>query len=252
MIRSITIFLSILFVCPFSFAQENSAALFAQANQAYEQQKYNEAIKQYESLYDSGWRSRELLFNMANSYYQNGQLGRAVLNYERSLVLSPSFKDARKNLEIVQSELQDEFSQIPEFFLARWWRQIHIRLSSSTWRILTIITWWLAIGGAIAWLMASQRQFKKQGFLAGVIGLGLTILLWGLSRSQYHYEINNPNAIVLETIALKNAPDTDSNELMELHEGTKVKMVDQLGDWYKVVLPDGDQGWLTMDGMERI
>ncbi|HBH21366.1 MAG TPA: hypothetical protein DDX33_05210 [Rikenellaceae bacterium] len=37
-----------------------------------------------------------------------------------------------------------------------------------------------------------------------------------------------------------------------LHEGTKVIIVDRVGDWFNIELSDGRQGWLLSSDMEII
>jgi SH3-like domain-containing protein len=53
--------------------------------------------------------------------------------------------------------------------------------------------------------------------------------------------------------SVKSSPSGEaSKDLFILHEGTKVKLIDQLGTWSKVELADGRQGWMKTDDLEVI
>ena len=62
------------------------------------------------------------------------------------------------------------------------------------------------------------------------------------------------SAIVLKPVSsVKSAPSGDSaKDVFTLHEGTKVKVVDNVGGWSNVELADGRQGWLPSSDIEII
>ena len=47
--------------------------------------------------------SADIYYNLGNSYYKIGDIAKAILNYERALILKPANKDIRSNLEIAKS-----------------------------------------------------------------------------------------------------------------------------------------------------
>ena len=77
-----------------NFAQSKvlEEEIFIQANQFFDQKKYDEAIKKYKIILEAGLESEDVYFNLGNSYLQQKQYGKAILNYERGLVLSPRNK----------------------------------------------------------------------------------------------------------------------------------------------------------------
>ena len=64
---------------------------------------YQEAIKDYEALLKEGV-SAEFYYNLGNAYYRSDNITRAMLNYERALLLSPGDKDIRYNLQIANRQ----------------------------------------------------------------------------------------------------------------------------------------------------
>ncbi len=45
-----------------------------------------------------------LFYNLGNAYFRTGDLGRAILNYERALALDPSQPEARANLQLARDQ----------------------------------------------------------------------------------------------------------------------------------------------------
>lgn len=231
----------------------NPATDFEVANDAYQKGDYTSAITQYENILKNGSYSNELYYNLGNAYYKKSNLGKAILNYERALLAAPRDADTQFNLEIAKAKTQDDLDQIGKFFVAEWWQGLHKLFSSTVWGVLTLLSLWAGIAGLILWLFGATRERKKQGFVGGLALIGLSILLYFVSSSQANFEKNSRMAIILEsTIEVKNGPDAQSTAVIEIHEGLKVELLDQIGDWYKVKLTNGDEGWLPMDSLEEI
>lgn len=227
--------------------------LFTSANEAYTKGQYTQAIEGYESIIESGQISKELYFNLGNAYWKNKQKAKAVLHFERALLLAPKDKDSAYNLALIREQLADDLDVVGTFFLTDWWQNFHRAFSSTLWSMLTIISIWLGIGGLVIWLLAEDRQRKKKGFFAGLALLMISLLVFLAARSQGNFEQHSQQAIVLETaISLRNGPDEKSTNLLTIHEGLKVELLDKIGEWYKVKLSNGEQGWLPGSAIEEI
>jgi len=239
----------LLFFSSFLIAQPS----FEAANEAYEKGNYNFAIEQYEGVLGTGQHSAELYYNLGNAYFKAGNLGKAVLNYERTRLLSPSDAQGRDNLAIAQARTVDIIQPLPDFFLTRWWRGLQRSLSAGVWSGLSILMLWLAVGGFSVWLLLSDREHKKRGFLGGMVCLLLFGITFALAAQRSSAQQNSNQAIILaKETALKDAADADSPDILTLHEGTKIHMLDQIGEWHKVRLPNGEQGWLAEGSFEEI
>lgn len=236
----------------FSSSVKASDAQFEQANQAYEKANYAFAIEQYENILAEGKYAPEIYYNLGNAYFKTGKLGKAILQYERTLRLNPDDATTQKNLSIAQVRIENLVQPLPPFFLARWWRGLRDSLSSSAWGGLVVLLLWLSLGGLAIWLLAKQRGYKKRGFLAGLVGLGLFLLTLLLAGQRMATENNSGHAIILQKeISLRDGADEDSPEIILLHEGTKIQLLDNIGDWHKVRLANGEQGWLP-DGVFEV
>jgi SH3-like domain-containing protein len=53
------------------------------------------------------------------------------------------------------------------------------------------------------------------------------------------------NAIILSPLVNgKSSPDNSGTDLFLLHEGTKVSIEDEVGEWFEIRLSDGNKGWV--------
>jgi DNA uptake lipoprotein len=242
-----------LLFCLLLFGAQELDQQFKNANDAYAAKQYAEAIQLYESILKQDLHSPEIYYNLGNSYYKTQQKGRAVLNYERGLYIAPHNEDLRYNLNLVNSELLDDFSLIPSFFLSRWWNHAVQLASSQTWTILGLLLLWLGIGGLVLWVLGEERNQKKKGFIIGLAALLLCLLPFALAVGKAQFDEDSGVAILLEREAsLRSAPDAESNEILLLHEGIKMSILDEIGEWDKVRLSNGEEGWLPKEMIERI
>jgi len=241
------------FFIGFNLQAEDANLLFTKANKAFQEYNYSEAIALYEQIREQNKHSVHYYFNLGNAYYKNKNLGKAMLNYEKAKLLKPNFSDLQHNMDITENRLKDNISPVRPFFLAEWWQSIYNLMLPRTWAVLGIFWLLAAVGGIGFWLLSTTRQQKQLGFYGGIsIGiLGIIFLLAGLSR---HQAMTNSNAaiVVAKQTAFKDGADIDSNTMMNLHEGAKVFLIENIGDWYKVRLNDGEIGWLKIGEFEEI
>lgn len=223
------------------------------ANDAFQSRQYQSAAEMYEALREEGFSSAVLYYNLGNSYYRLGELAPAILNYERALLLRPHDSDTRHNLEVARAQLQDDLEVLPDFFLLRWWRGLAFAFSATAWSVVGLLFLWLGIGGLVTWIFAGERRQKVRGFVAGIVLLVLCILPLTLALSRINMQQHSRTAILMTPeMALRSAPDAESTEVLIIHEGLKVDLLDQISDWYKVRLQNGEEGWLPQAAVEEI
>ena len=86
----------------------NAMSLTQQADSAYMQDNFAKATELYLKIAEEEGTSANLYYNIGNCYFRQGKPGMAILYYERALRLDPSDKDARANLEFVNTKITDE------------------------------------------------------------------------------------------------------------------------------------------------
>lgn len=225
----------------------------SEANELYKQGKFEEAVKAYEFIIDTHLESPEIFYNLGNAYYKTGNIAPAILNYERAKLLSPNDKDIAYNLQLVQKHVVDKLEILPEFFLNRWFRGIQNSLAADAWSWISIILFFITLAFASLYLYSNREGLKKTGFFLGCIALIFSITSFSFASKRNDELINRKHAIVFSpSVTVKGAPDKSGTELFLLHEGTKVKVIDSLGDWRNIQLSDGNEGWLKKENIEMI
>ena len=77
------------------FAAEVPSAeeVYFEANRAFKEDRFQDAVNGYRRLVEQGWVSGHLYYNLANSYFRLGRIGQAILNYKRAKLLMPRDAD---------------------------------------------------------------------------------------------------------------------------------------------------------------
>lgn len=231
----------------------NPTSTFLEGNQFYQKGDFAKAIKIYESILETGDFSGELYFNLANAYLKNNQTGKAILNYERAKKYD-SDESFHTNLKIAEAERVDQIEPLPSFFLKRIWTDFRDLFSSTVWSVLTLFFLWIGLG-LLAHKALTNKDLLPKRALKITVGFSLVAFLICLimAFAKYSFESTHQSAIILQKeTELKEAPDKISPEIIPLHEGTKVEIIDQIESWYKVRLADGEIGWMDASHLEVI
>lgn len=245
-ILSLCFFLSLMLVA------QDAADKFERANNAYVEGNFEQSEDLYRQLLEEGYDSSELYFNLGNTYYRLDQIPLAILYYEKALKVHPRNKDYQYNLSIAKSKIEEPLEEVPEFFLNNWWRTMAGWMPSSLWGILGLVFLWAGVAGGVFWLLGRERVHRKTGFVLGIIALALCILPFLLANSrQQMAKQENAGIVMQHGVGLKSAPESDQ-EVASVPGGTKIKLIDAIGNWYKVELPNGETGWLPSVVFEKI
>lgn len=251
--RKIALLFGILISLSATLMADAAEDLFKKANQHYMQEEYSTAIDLYEELTEQGFQSSELYYNLGNAYFKSNLIPSAILNYERAKRLAPGDEDINFNLKIANLQTVDKIEKMPAPFFEDWWHGIRDIFSSGMWGGISILAFWLAAAAFIAFLYIRSQGTKKISFTAASVLIGLTLISFVFGLQTYNEETNRKEAIVFaESSYVKTSPDEVSTDLVILHEGTKLEVLDELGEWKKIRLADGNVGWILSTDIEII
>ena len=229
-------------------------SLWTAGTGAYTDGDFETAVKSWESVRTVGLESPELYYNIANAYFKSGDISHAILNYERALKLDPSYSDARFNLEFANNQIQDRIEEVPEFFLEVWGRRLCWIMPSDAWAVLALLALAATVALALLFVRGRTSNMRKVGFFAGIVALLCTLLCLDFAFWQRTDYRTNDKAIITRAVSsVKSSPSGESStDLFVLHEGTKVSILDEVGDWRNIELADGRQGWIKSSDFEEI
>ena len=226
---------------------------FDKANQLFQDENYSGSIALYEEILSSGKESGSLYFNLGNAYYKQGKLPQAILNYERAKLMLPHDKDIAYNLKMANSQITDKLETVGEFFLATWLSGFRNSTKSDTWALISIISFVLALGLLAVFMFSNTKSIKQASFYIAIIFIATCMLSLSFSYGQKN-ELTNRNFAIIFTpsVTIKSSPSTGGTELFILHEGTKVKILETVGEWHRIQISDGNDGWLPISTIEVI
>ena len=229
------------------------AATKAEADSAYANGNYQAAIKGYEALLKQG-SSAEVYYNLGNAYYRTENITRAVINYERALLLSPGDNDIRFNLQIARSKTIDKVVPESEMFFVTWYRSLVNLMSVDGWGRTALVSLALVIILFLVYLFSARVWMQKVGFFGGFVMMVLFVCSNFFAWQQRQQQLYRKGAIVVApSVSVKSTPAQNGTDLFVLHEGTYVVVTDgSMQNWREVRLADGKKGWLESKKIEMI
>ncbi len=246
----------ILFLFAFIPSRANTGEpelLFQKANQLYLAGDLPAAREEYLKILDAGLESAEVYYNLGNTCYKMGIIPSAILYYEKSLVLNPRDEDTQFNLSLANELIVDKIEPLNRFFINRWIGSLTRLLKTDSWALVSLVTFILALASFVI-IYGTRRLAIKKALLLCAILLSLMSVSSLLLAHNSHRALNvTPSAIVFApSITAKSSPDNSGTDLFVLHEGTKVRITDQVSNWVRIRLADGNQAWIPADSVEKI
>lgn len=227
--------------------------MWHQANTAYINGDYRGAAVQYEQIAAEGYVGDRLFYNLGNAYFKAGDLGRAILNYNKALKLRPYDRDIEYNLAVANSQIKDKIDEVPAFFVSRWMQAWRSSLDSNAWAVLSLVLLALTLGSVLLFLLTERTGWRRTGFFAGVC-LGVLFVVSVVFAAMERRELmDGSEAIVLaQAASVKSAPDADGSDIFLIHEGTKVTVLSEYDGWTEIMIADGNKGWVTSEAIATI
>lgn len=237
--------------------------LVAQADSAYNADNFRQAADMYLNVIQTEGPSAKLYYNLGNSYYRLGEMGNAILSYERALRLDPSDKDARNNLAFVNSRITDRPGERGTF-LGNALDAISAYAHSNAWAWIAFACFVLTLAGVLAYIFSQTVAVRKVGFFGGILTLiGCGICLFFSFRSAAIALVDDVAIITVPSTILSTTPRVPqdrSQEAMLLHEGTKVTILDSVRSttdsinslWYDVEVDNAHRAWINAAAVQKI
>lgn len=240
-----------------------AASLAEQGDSAYTADDFQRAAELYTKAAETEGTSSALFYNLGNTYYRMGQLGRAILNYERALKLDPTNEDARANLAFVNSRIIDRpgdrgsvMSKIVDDTVSS--------AHSNTWSWLAIGCFTLLLIAIAVYIFSDNVALRKVSFFGGLALLALTIAEIVLAVIAADKATSTERAVVIAPstqLSTSPRPPKDKTEqAILLHEGTVVEIIDSVATpadtansvWLDVRVDNVNRAWISKSDTERI
>ena len=253
----LTIVVASVFLIPLNLSANevrNADSLWNQGVELYNAGEWSAAADAFLDIESMGMESASLYYNIGNCYFrQEGTLGKAILYYERSLKLDPSFEDARFNLSMAQTATLDRIETVPPFILVTWLHGLMDCLNSNSWAVISLILFVVTAVLLLLFRFGFSLALRKVSFFASLITFIFALTSLGFSVASGRYALSHDESVVTaRDCSVKSAPSQMEKTLFIIHEGTKVSVLDKVGQWERIKLGDGREGWVMTDYIETI
>jgi tetratricopeptide (TPR) repeat protein len=233
------------------FSQNNVA--FEKANAFYNAGDYSAAIDAYKSILDQKEHSAELYYNLANAHYKLNNVAPSIYYYEKALLLNPNDKDILNNMAYAKNMTIDAIEIVPEVGFNKLIKTLTNSMSFDNWAKLGVGLVILFVILFLVYYFAQSTAKKRFAFITSVSSLILACLALAFAFNSYDlYQKNQPAIVFAKESQIKSEPNLRSVVSFEIHEGTKVQVIDTVSNWKKIKLSDGKTGWVSNEDIKMI
>jgi tetratricopeptide (TPR) repeat protein len=216
---------------------EDFAAAFDAANKLYAEGRFTEAASAYEKILETSHASPAIYFNLGNTFFKSGPMGRAIAAYRQAEKISPRDPDLRANLQFARNQVQG-----PTLRPGRWERGL-VTLSLNEWT-------WLSAGAVwLTFALLTARQVRpalarplKNWTLASAVIAG--ILIGCLATALASTSMAKTAIITVTEAAVRSGPFDESPNAFTARDGAELRVLDQKGDWLQVTDGTRRLGWV--------
>jgi tetratricopeptide (TPR) repeat protein len=226
---------------------------FELGNQYYQKENYTAAISSFEGILTSGKQSAEVYFNLGNCFYKLHKVGPAIYNFEKALLLNPNDKELQTNLEFARKMAIDDIKVVPKVGFNKLIADFTSAYYYDTWAWIAIAFAFLFLAFFIGYYFSYQAWLKRGFFGAMFLGLLGIVISTAAGFYEKSRTTNEKPAIVFaEITSVKSEPKVTSSDVVVLHEGAKVFILESIANWKKVELTDETTGWIDENAIKEI
>jgi hypothetical protein len=190
---------------------------------------------------------------MANIYYKTNQVAPSIYYYEKALQLDPNNKDISFNLSFAQRMTLDNIEALPKSIGQRFRDGVILRFTYNIWAKIAVSMAFLFSLLFLLYHFSYSTSKKRIYFITSILSVIFVSLTIFFAFKNYTYVKSTYYGIVFSTqTKIKSAPTVTSDVNFELHEGTKVQILETLDNWKKIKIADGKTGWINDEDLKEL
>jgi tetratricopeptide (TPR) repeat protein len=221
---------------------ESPQAVFFRGNALYAEERYPEAAAAWEQVLAGGHESGNLYFNLGNAWFKQGDVGRAILNYERARRLIPRDPDLDANLG---------------YGGERWREPVYARILFPLASRMSSDELLFAASVAYATLMlllvvARLVPAVQRGAAAAAIaaGVGLAVLLGSAAWRLVTLDLPSWAVVIAAgDSTVRFEPSATGTAHFDAKPGDVLRLLAEREGWAQVARHDGRRGWIERDAL---
>ena len=219
----------------------DAPSLFMEAHKNYTEGMYSQATHHYEKLIHSGIRNGEIYYNLGNSYFKMGMLGKAIVSYRLAEIYLPRDEDLNVNANYARQLTKDriESKQFLPFIkkFCFWYSTLNMR------ELLLVFL----LGHLLLWSLVTIKIFWKNEYANLILLINLAVVAvlgFSLTLKLYNYSYATEGVVLAKEITVRSGNGINNTALFQLHDGAEFTITKQEKAWLQIALADGKRGWV--------
>lgn len=251
---AVTCVIAMLLVGTVPLHAQGQAGLYNEGNRAYAAGDFEKAVSLYEKAAAAGAHNHLLYHNLGNAYFKQGNLGLAILNYERALKLDPGDEDTRFNLRFARTATVDQIEAPERTLVEKAFDAADRSVSLPTAVHLAVALYLLLCTcGLLAVVWRKRPGARNAALWAGAGVLLLCLIAAPVVAVKVHRDVAVTSGVLLaDQVEVRSGPGEKYTTVFTIHEGTLLHVIETRGAWAQVRIESGFAGWLPADSFEAI
>ncbi|MBX7261244.1 MAG: tetratricopeptide repeat protein [Chitinophagales bacterium] len=235
------ILIFVLFVGIFYFGFSNNInQQINLSNKYFKEKQYEKAANILTGLLDQKIYNSTVYYNLGNCFYQLKEYPKAILFYEKANKLDRNNSNIQHNLKLANNKALTKIETSKQFFLIQWLNAFIYQYNLKTWSIVLLIVIWSFAIFSILFFRTKRTSFIFFAFGSFVIAL----MLFFICYKNYIYQTKQTHAIVMQSGDTYPSPNKHKKYKNGLEEGSKIKLLDNDGGFYKVQTSNDNVVWI--------
>jgi hypothetical protein len=171
-------------------------------------------------------------------------VGKAILNYQKALLLMPRDEDCKANLRYARGQTIDRIDDAGDVSL---WHTLAFWYFGLNFRELLIC---FLAAHALFWIASLLRLYWDREWIKWVFALSLILsVVMGVSGILRYRDtkFNKLGVILVKEALVRSGYSQQDTVLYLLHEGAEFQVNGEENGWYKIQLRDGKKGWIKQE-----
>ena len=163
--------------------------------------------------------------------------------------LSPGNEEVIHNLRLANKRISDKntiktSSRIEDVIYT------YVKSSTNFWANVSIIIMIISGSLFVLFIISKNIKAKKFSFYAAITALLIgTVTIYISSLQNKKLSMKEYGIIFVPSIELKMEPSENSSPAFVLHEGTKVKLLNQNENWHEISFDKGQIAWIRKEAL---
>lgn len=228
----------------------DSSEYMNKGNGAYRAGNWELAVDFYAK---AGLSNADLFYNMGNAHFKKGEIGQAILYYNRAIRIKPRDEDIKANLEYARFLRMDKIKPPEVSWPLRLITTPYRNLSVNEHALLSLalFTVLMLLLSVLVGLREGTVRAKLKN-AAAVVFICLSIQIFVTGLKTWSENVVARGVVVEKNVSAFSAPSSDSEKIFELHDGVELRLDRMENGFVLAALPSGWNGWIPVSSVEKI